>query len=186
VIEDCLFVLNDATLGGAIYSVSGTVVGCTFERNHADYGGALHLWFREPNVTECTFIGNSAGEGSVAWLRNAGGTISQCILAFGGGGGTIEDYGTEWDPSSSTIVTQCVVFENAGGDDVCCNDYDNVVADPLLCSVYTGDYSLCENSPGLPGNNDWDVQVGAHGQGCGPCDSPVEATSWGTIKAMFR
>jgi hypothetical protein len=35
-------------------------------------------------------------------------------------------------------------------------------------------------------SNDWSVQLGAHGQGCGSCDSPVEHTSWGSIKAMFR
>jgi hypothetical protein len=35
-------------------------------------------------------------------------------------------------------------------------------------------------------NNPWGVLIGAHGEGCSPCTSPVERVSWGQIKAMYR
>jgi hypothetical protein len=49
------------------------------------------------------------------------------------------------------------------------------------------DFTLCANSLCLPENNiDCDQLIGAYGEGCPPCDSPVESTSWGAIKAMYR
>jgi hypothetical protein len=131
-------------------------------------------------------VGNYADEGGSIWLDESAGAIHDCIIAFGAGGGAIGDDGTQWDPSSSTQVTRCVVHDNAGGDDLCCDVYDNVVADPRFCGFSVWDFTLCANSPCLPENNAWSVQVGAHGQGCADCDTPVETTSWGAIKALYR
>jgi hypothetical protein len=33
--------------------------------------------------------------------------------------------------------------------------------------------------------NTWSVQIGAYGEGCPACYSPVEGTSWGVIKSMY-
>jgi hypothetical protein len=38
----------------------------------------------------------------------------------------------------------------------------------------------------LPGLNPWGELVGAYDAGCPPCDTPVESTSWGSVKALFR
>ena len=77
-------------------------------------------------------------------------------------------------------------YGNAGGDSLCGNHHDNLFTDPLWCNVYNDDFEVCENSPCLPENNPWGVQIGPLGQGCGECLTPVEVNSWGTIKAMFR
>ena len=119
------------------------------------------------------------------WLDRAGGSITDCVIAFGTGGGAISDRGPGWDPSS-TVVTRCALFENAGGNDVCCDDYDNIETDPLFCDFYDHDFTLCTNSPCLPGGNPWGELIGAHDTACGDCDSPVEGSSWGAIKAMYR
>ena len=185
-LADCVFLDNSAGGGGAVYDQPNTVTRCTFMGNLAEWGGALYLRSVASVVTSCTFVGNAAGEGGSIWLSGASGVVSECVLAFGGGGGAIEDYGALRNPSSSTVVTRCVAYGNVGGDDLAGDDKDNVVADPLFCGFYEGDYSLCENSPCLPGNNSWGLLVGAHDQGCPPCDTPVEHTSWGSIKAMFR
>ena len=58
--------------------------------------------------------------------------------------------------------------------------------DPLFCGLAENNYTLCANSPCLPDGNDWGVQIGAHDEGCDACDSPVELTSWGAIKALYR
>ena len=59
--------------------------------------------------------------------------------------------------------------------------------EPLPERIYkTGDglFSLAADSPCLPQNNDWGVQMGAFGQGCGPV--AIEPESWGRIKARYR
>ncbi len=61
---------------------------------------------------------------------------------------------------------------------------DNVVGDPLFCDVAGGDYSVQECSPCVGGALGGGVS-GAFGIGC-PCSSPVEAMSWGSLKALFR
>jgi hypothetical protein len=76
--------------------------------------------------------------------------------------------------ASSTTIDM-----NAGGDSLPGDSGDNLFTDPLLCDVYHDDFTLCENSPCVADNNAWGEPVGAHGIGCGNCDSPVEAMSWG-------
>ena len=65
-------------------------------------------------------------------------------------------------------------------------DYDCLYEDPLFCDIASNDYSLCTNSPCLPEGNPWGVTIGAHGEGCPSCNTPVESTSWGAIKALYR
>jgi hypothetical protein len=63
--------------------------------------------------------------------------------------------------------------------------HDNLFVDPLFCGMAYYDFSHCANSVCL-GNNDWGESIGGLGQGCDACGSPVEPTSWGAIKAMYR
>ena len=58
--------------------------------------------------------------------------------------------------------------------------------DPLFCGIYDDDFRLCENSECRQINNQWHFLFGATSQYCVRCTSPVEAVSWGAIKAMFR
>ncbi len=89
------------------------------------------------------------------------------------------------------MLSCCNVYGNVGGDWVDCiaGQYGingNLSEDPLFCDLYNDDLTLCGNSPCLPDSNDCEVLIGAYGEGCDDCENPVEMTSWGSIKAMYR
>jgi hypothetical protein len=140
-------------------AASATFSGSTFAENVADYGSSVY--FHESNVT----IGN-------------------CILAFGVGEAVTCEIPYD-------VVVSCTdVFGNSGGDWTSCiaplyGVAGNISADPLFCGG--GDineaYTLRENSPCASDNSPCG-QMGKWGVGC-PA-TPVEVTTWGGIKAMFR
>ena len=111
-------------------------------------------------------------------------TISNCIIALNLGAGSVSGV-----PDYSVFDENCF-FENAGGDSLVSGGAtrSNIFEDPLLCDYTGGDYTLCENSPCLTGNEPLGVAMGAYANapGCGPCSSPVSVTSWGAIKALYR
>ncbi len=61
---------------------------------------------------------------------------------------------------------------------------NNLDTDPFFCDPANGDYSLAEDSPCLPENNDWGVLIGALGQGCGPV--ALTPQTWARVKARYR
>ena len=63
---------------------------------------------------------------------------------------------------------------------------ENMSEDPLFCDIYAGDFRLCANSPCLPENNSCGEPIGAHEEGCGSCETAVQAVTWGQIKSEFR
>jgi len=182
-IDGCLFEENEASTGGAIDAGGETlsILHSDFVRNSADHGGAVALgensWI---TVAQCTFVHNASPAGAViegGWWELA---VHNCIIAF-----TTE--GSAFDCSAIDLdIEHCVLFENAGGDSLCGQAADNLVAAPLLCGVHADDLTLCDDSPCLPDNNEWGELVGAHGEGCGSCAVVVERSSWGALKAGFR
>ena len=66
--------------------------------------------------------------------------------------------------------------------------FEILYLDPLLCDVLNDDFTLCADSPCLPGSpeNLWGELVGAYGQGCGTCGTALPTGSWGGIKALYR
>jgi len=80
------------------------------------------------------------------------------------------------------------VYGNHEGDDLSFGAVsDTLCRDPRFCGMLSGDLTLCSNSWALPDNNGWSVQMGAHGDGgCGERDSPVEETTWGRVKGLYR
>ena len=86
----------------------------------------------------------------------------------------------------TATATRCVISGNPGGDIPEC-DYDEIIyQDPLFCDDEADDYTLCDNSTAVDYNNIWTEQIGAYGSGCPECESPVEVTTWGAVKALFR
>ena len=83
-------------------------------------------------------------------------------------------------------MTRSILFGNAGGDAPECDHNEIIYADPLFCDDEADDYTLCDNSAAVSYNNIWHEQIGAYGSGCAECESPVEVTTWGTVKALFR
>ena len=88
----------------------------------------------------------------------------------------------------ATITTDLSCsYGNEGGDYLYGATLRNLIGvDPLFCDLYSGDYNLCENSLCRSAVNDWGFTMGAYRGICGPCSSPVEETTWGAIKAMYR
>ena len=82
----------------------------------------------------------------------------------------------------------CDVYGNAGGN------YDSVIGDltgsdnnfsqdPEFCDLDNADYRLFDTSPCLAANTPCSERVGRWTEAC---DSPVERTSWGAVKALWR
>jgi hypothetical protein len=178
--------------GGAIYceDASPVIVTCVFRDNIAWFGGgAVCCDGASPDIQNCTIVRNTAyGGGSGIYCWQQSGTsesnpeITNTIIAFGVG--TVP--GVACGPGSAPTITHCVVFGNPGGDDLCGDHHDNIVYDPLFCDAASDDFTLCGDSQCLPENNPWSELVGANYDGCPPCDTAVEATNWGSIKAMYR
>ena len=117
------------------------------------------------------------GGGTIHAKSGDGVAVSKSIIAF-------STDGEGFDISAGT-VSRCVVYGNADGDTVSGHP-NNVYEDPLLCDIYSDNFSLCANSPCLADNNSWGELIGAYGQGCGDCDAVAEPVTWATVKQMFR
>jgi predicted outer membrane repeat protein len=194
---DCIFRNNAAVNGGggaiawtSSYSPPQAELElryCLFEGNTAaGAGGAVYcrgLLYTPTN--RCTFVGNSATEGSAFMMESY--TMLQVwnsVLAFSASGVPVSRYN-----ANSVHLSCCDVYGNADGDWVDCiaDQYGvdgNFSEDPLFCDMTNDDFTLAANSPCLSGGNDCGELIGAHGWGCE--ESPVEPASWGSIKAMFR
>jgi hypothetical protein len=134
----------------------------------------------------CTFCLNTAYIlGAGVYCDDAGHVmITNSLIAFGLLGRAVACGGGE------VYVICSDIYGNSGGDWVDCiawlaSENDNFWADPLFCGPDNPDQplSLHEDSPCCAENNPACGQVGACGIGCA---TPVEMTSWGSIKAMFR
>jgi len=182
-VTDCEFLDNWAGQGTGIHftgGAAGWVTGCTFAGNDSDWSAAAGIHFHMssgPAISGCTFVDNEDDHIS---LEECSPTIEYSILAFAGGKPVVCE--TDGEP----IIHHCFVYGNAEGDSLCGTSYhDNMFDDPLLCGYPGGDYTLCADSPCLPGVT-WPQLVGAYPQGCPACGSPVEPTTWGVIKARYR
>jgi parallel beta-helix repeat protein len=192
-LTDCTFSGNQAGNGGGMdcdYS-SPTLTDCTFSGNEAGFdGGGMHCYYSSsPTLEGCTFSENLARVhgGGMFCDHYSSPTLTDCIIAFAPAGEAVYC----WDEYCAPLLVCCDLYGNAGGDWVGCIDDQygvggNFSEDPLFCDMYNDDFTLCANSPCLPGGNTCGVLVGARDQGCPDCDSPVEPSSWGAIKAIYR
>ena len=169
-IDGCLFMgnvaMNEGGAGIACASSSNaTITGCRFVENSANLrGGAIDCSNSSPSITGCTMVANSALLGSGIGTNAASPTVTNTILAFGGGGGAVTCGG-----ASAPELSHCCVFGNVGGDSLCGAYHDNLFLDPLLCDPLGGATGLCQNSVCLPGGNPWGELIGALGEACGEC-----------------
>lgn len=181
----CFFRRNSAGgHGGAVYGythadlAAADISDCIFAGNSADGGGAVFSFKGQVLLSGCTLVENEAGQGSAVRAYPWGSVaVSNSILTYGSGGDVV---------SGDVEVAHCCVLEPEPGSGLCDEPHENICADPLFCPSRVRDFTLCSNSPCLPQNNEWGELIGAAGEGCGPCNTPVLETSWGSIKAMFR
>lgn len=188
-LEDCTFDKNVAISdGGALFLSTGssraTLSSSTFRWSQGRCGGGIYV--DEPSrgsVENCTFFECSAliAGNAIYCVDGTALAVGNSIISFGYHGTAVG-----CGAASSASFGHCVVYGNRAGDELCGSVGDNLYIDPLFCDVYAKDFTLCANSPCLPENNMWGELVGRFGAGCGNCDSPVERTSWGAIKALYR
>ena len=150
---------GNVLIGGGIVTVSGA----TFWDNQAGVagGGIYYGVIGQADLENATLFGNEADNGAAIYGGGAYyASIARSIVAFSIRGQAVECGG-------ATIITECCVYGNAGGDSLCGSYHDNLFEDPLFCDAGNEDFTLHTNSPCLPENNPWGVLIGAHGLGCG-------------------
>lgn len=188
-VERCVFRNNSATnWGGAIDNNYCTLLlrDSVFDSNESvSDGGAVHLRGGQARIRGCTFVANSGSPSGAIGCDNMTiqeVSIQRSIVAFSTQGTGVDD------EFALVEVSHCCVFQNAGGDSLPEESHDNMFEDPRLCGFEAGDVSLCADSPCLSSSpdNPWGTLVGALGQGCEACGSPVEEATWGCLKARFR
>jgi hypothetical protein len=114
-------------------------------------------------ITNSTIVGNSAAYCAIDLEDVAAATIERTIIAYDSYYPI--DCGSGATPP--TIVNSCF-FSNGWGDSLCGDYHDNLFVAPLFCDLTAGDFALHDDSPCLPENNPWGVQIGAYGAGgCG-------------------
>jgi hypothetical protein len=183
VITDCVA----SEYGGGIYcynSTGASFVGLVIGENTGGTGGGMYVWGGAPTVQLCTFYRNSGGGGGALHCRTANPMVLQTILAFSTAG-----KGIHCESAALPYVAYSDVYGNAGGDAVCGTSYQNGSEDPRFCDMDGDDVTLCANSwclPGGPPHNPTGTLIGARGQGCGDCSSPVAPATWGAVKALYR
>jgi predicted outer membrane repeat protein len=183
VVRDCTFRRCVADeYGGAIFASGSdlSIRRCVFDENEAlTLGGGILCTAGTQTISGCTFAENTA---STLCSRLDGNTmlISNSVLAT-----CVDGQALSLEGGGQATTTRCLVFGNAGGDSLCGDYYDNIFYDPLFCDTSSDDYSHCADSKCLAPNNPWGERVGALGEGCPACETPVERASWGHLKALF-
>jgi predicted outer membrane repeat protein len=187
-VTNCAFIDNVAEeRGGGWYCEQPgrvAITGCTFVGNSvtAGNGGGMYLFEASPTITNVTFALNAANNAGGIWCWDSSPTIEHTIIAFSQAGDAVSCGGTS-DPS----ITECVVFGNEGGDDLCGSVGETLHVDPRFCDMVNNFLTHCSNSHCLSANNGWTADIGAAAVvGCGDCLSPVEQTTWGRLKAFYR
>jgi len=194
-IERCTFEANTAGgYGGALISEGSpfssgqrgdpapVLVDCVLVSNSGEGGGVYATFGAAPELSSCTLYGNSGGQGGGIFCWQTSATVTDCILA-----GSLEGAGIHCsDGLAVPYIRRCLIWGNEGGDMPCGDFADILYTDPLFCGAPGGDLTLCADSPCLPGGNPWGQLVGAYGEGCAPCATAVQSSTWGGIKALFR
>jgi hypothetical protein len=199
IVRGCVFKDNTATYNGGgmmVDHAAATARRCTFLRNSTtaagdDHhgGGALCLNWIDYTLSyvfymsRCTFaynISHSTGAAVTAYDSSADAYISQCIFAFN----FAVTYAFYSDPPFEHL--ECSDFYANAGGNLAASFPTLIYDDPRFCDLDGGDVQLCSNSACLPGGNACSVLMGVFGSGCGDCDSAVEQTTWGRLKALYR
>jgi hypothetical protein len=118
------------------------------------------------------------------WSEGSVPILDRVIVSGSTQGGAIRTSLGVFQPELSC----CDLYGNAGGDYIGVLSSQRYVrnngsADPRYCDAGRDDFTLAKNSPCAPENSPCG-RMGAFDVACD--ESPVEATSWGTVKARFR
>jgi predicted outer membrane repeat protein len=159
-LRDCLFELNVANFGGAIYASLGatdtlTITGSTFEGN-LSYGpfagaGAMRLYGGAFDISGCNFIDNSAvadqtddGIGGAVTSFNSDGAFRDCIFVRNTSSnyaGAIYYYNTD----NSLLLTNCTLSGNSApsGSGILVEDSSIDIQNSIITFGQQGAAVLC-------------------------------------------
>jgi predicted outer membrane repeat protein len=177
--------------GGALYSDAGypTLEYCIIYTNEAVLGGGLYANEGYPTLRSCTLYGNVATTGGGIYNGPfALLTVEQTIVAASSAGQALA---CDAAVMTAPALSCCNFFGNAGGDwdDGMIADQlgesGNIALDPEFCSPVPHEHdnwALQSDSPCAPEQSVCGL-IGAVEVGCE--DTPVRASSWGGIKALF-
>lgn len=187
-ISNCVFTDNQATVGfgGAIACPSYTQVAidhCVIARNQAaGQGGGISITSMPATLTNNTMVLNQAALGGGLYMTQAPVMISHNIISHSIAGGGVA-VGT-----AGTMTFWCDdVWGNTGGEYVGIADQTGVnncmKTDPLFCDLAALDLHLTAASPCTV--KPPCLGIGAFDVGCtGPV--PVQVTTWGRMKSLYR
>lgn len=185
-IDNCEVRGNSATEGGAVQLLEGSegtvwITDSILADNSSDRGGAIHMHDAALVVQSTTIAGNfSSHDAACIEMTESQLLLGHTVVSIREGGGLFICDGV-------LPGLACVVLWSHQGDQGDCVEGEQVLfADPLFCNPESGDYTLGQESPCLPGQGPSDCGlIGALGEGCSD-PVPVETTHWGAIKATFR
>jgi len=197
VVERSVFRSNAAGWNGGAVQIasSGAPIlrECLFEGNIGHFGGAAAVSIAAGNVVieSCTLVknyGEGAGGSTIDLSNSATLELRNSIVAFSTSGAAVSCMG------ASAISSTCSdIYGNFGGDWVSCvagqeSFNGNISADPYFCDTTNGEYTLQANSPCAPPQSGACGLIGVFGVGCNAVsvNPPVNLTSWGAIKALYR
>ncbi len=154
---------GDGSGGGmACVFSSPALTGCVFEKNVSYFGGAIYCGQSSPDIRSCTFVGNEGYEGSaISCADGSSPEIRYTIVA-----GNKPDEALRCAVSTPYTTLSCF-FDNGDFNELCGTYTTSMLyLDPLFCDIDAGELTLRSASVCLPENNQWNVQMGAFGEGC--------------------
>ena len=166
---DADFDMNAAAIYGgglALLDAMGQVGYCVFTDNQAWDGAAIYCdGPADPTIDHSTLSGNTPDVSGAALLCEASDpTITNTIFAY-----TVDGKPMSCEFGASPSSEYCCFHGNDGGNEPCGASVHEEFDAPFFCGGPTDDLTLHDDSPCLPENNDWGVEIGAKGAGgCGP------------------
>jgi hypothetical protein len=141
-------------------------------------GGGIYCHYSDATIIGCTVVANTGEPGRAAiYGYGCYPIVRRTVIAFNISGPGVQDVDAD----------HCIIYGNPGDAPRSDGERENLDVNPLFCDLGSWDLTVCDDSPCLPGDpeNPWGEQIGVYGGGCGSCDTPVEESTWGAIKAMY-
>jgi len=187
-LDNCLFRGNTTPYrAGGLLTDGGAgpivLTGCTFTANQATIGAAAFTCGTSTaEYYNCSFIGNDASMNGAGLYTACHGTaiLERTLVAW-----SVSGQGVFEESLSEITLVCCDIYGNAGGDWIeriadQLGVNGNIEADPLLCNLGAGDFTLHHDSPCLPGRHPDGVDcglIGAWPVGCPSVGVPVPERS---------
>ena len=133
-IENCAFTNNSTKNKGTLYFYNSgvSIADSKFSGNVAEYsGGAIELSKCDANITNCSFVNNSAESGGAVDIWDSNAVILNCTFSKNSAtseGGAMETY-------SNTKVINSIIWDNKGSE---------IAGNPIVsyCDVKGGWYGM--------------------------------------------